>query len=331
MNESVEWWSSIRSFVNIALRDYVQHPYRTQKLDLKYVYSPIIDSPTPKGSLSQNIDRVESVCKYSDDVPELNQLDAVPLGDPTILPKLNAVTAIAATAIDLVHQEFPDGYQFSSPTWASLIEDIESNSLFGSDIEDCADQFSTRLINIRKAHEIEQTLPEIVHPDTAPEKESIIKKARRAVRESDVELLDSLHRCYVNCRWVPADFSAFDYREFEHLIKTLYTTQGYEATVAPKGPDGGIDLIAKKEDLQKLIQVKNVTKAISGPQLDQYVSLFEYHDVDEVVVVTSSSFTAPARKRSSQVDNELRLINGNDLAHNLTQARIAVPFSTDTA
>ena len=90
---------------------------------------------------------------------------------------------------------------------------------------------------------------------------------------------------------------------------------GYRCRLSPEGPDGGIDIIAHKDELGFeppiiKVQVKSAEGSVSEPvvsQLNGKVSAGEFG-----LLVTLGTFTPPARNFARNKSN-LRLIDGAEL------------------
>lgn len=102
---------------------------------------------------------------------------------------------------------------------------------------------------------------------------------------------------------------------FAQFIAHLLETMGYRTRVSPEGPDGGVDIVAHKDELgfePPIIKVQ--TKSGEGSVGDPIVSAL-YGKVgpgEFGLLVTLGSFTAQARSFSKSKSN-LRLIDGDEL------------------
>lgn len=109
-----------------------------------------------------------------------------------------------------------------------------------------------------------------------------------------------------------------DYNEFEELVAKVWRKKGYDAEVVPDGGgDGGIDVIATREDMgnteKVLIQAKRNSEdnKVSSPKVREYSGLKNQEDnVDKVYVVTTSSFTSNAKDVAKQ--NNVKTLNGKE-------------------
>jgi hypothetical protein len=109
-----------------------------------------------------------------------------------------------------------------------------------------------------------------------------------------------------------------DATEFEELIGKLWERRGWETHVTQPSHDGGVDVIATRDDpfsQKQLIQTKrfapdhNVTKEL----IEQYAPLKQVEEnVDVVVIITTGDFTESAQRRGTELN--IKLLNGVDLA-----------------
>jgi len=102
---------------------------------------------------------------------------------------------------------------------------------------------------------------------------------------------------------------------FAHFVAHLLQHMGYRTRVSPEGPDGGIDIIAHKDDLGFeppiiKVQVKSGEGSVGDPQVK---ALYGNVGVQEYgLFVTLGSFTKPAIGFAQGKAN-LRLIDGDEL------------------
>ncbi|MDO9585365.1 MAG: restriction endonuclease [Syntrophales bacterium] len=102
---------------------------------------------------------------------------------------------------------------------------------------------------------------------------------------------------------------------FAEFIAHLLNSMGYRTRVSPEGPDGGIDIIAHRDELGFeppiiKVQVKSTEGSIGDPVVSALygkVGTGEYG-----LLVTLGSFTAQARTFAKAKTN-LRLIDGDEL------------------
>jgi restriction system protein len=99
-----------------------------------------------------------------------------------------------------------------------------------------------------------------------------------------------------------------------HLFGHLLEAMGYKVKVAPEGPDGGVDIIAHKDEFGFEAPIKVQVKSNDGNVGDPAVSaLFgKLGKDDHGIIVTLGNFTKQAKDFSKSKTN-LRLIDGEEL------------------
>jgi restriction system protein len=102
---------------------------------------------------------------------------------------------------------------------------------------------------------------------------------------------------------------------FGYFVAHLLNTMGYRTRVSPEGPDGGIDIIAHKDELGFeppiiKVQVKSTEGSIGDPIVSQLYGKVGTNEFG--LLVTLGSFTPPAKAFAREKSN-LRLIDGEEL------------------
>lgn len=95
--------------------------------------------------------------------------------------------------------------------------------------------------------------------------------------------------------------------EFEEFVADVWAARGYETVVTQSSNDAGKDVVAKQNGRQVGIQAKRYrpSNRMGGPEIQQYGSLLHDETIDEVVIVTSSTFTNAAYRRAQEIGVEL--------------------------
>jgi len=109
--------------------------------------------------------------------------------------------------------------------------------------------------------------------------------------------------------------SAIDAYQFEHFVAHLLKCMGYHTRVTPKSGDGGVDVIAHKDELGFeppiiKVQCKQVTDPVGRPQVTQLLGNIEAGE--HGLFVTLGSFSKDARELDRSKPN-LRLVDGDQL------------------
>jgi restriction system protein len=102
---------------------------------------------------------------------------------------------------------------------------------------------------------------------------------------------------------------------FAHFVAQLLNTMGYRTRVSPEGPDGGIDIIAHKDELGFeppiiKVQVKSTEGSTGDPVVSQLYGKVGTNEFG--LLVTLGTFT-PQAKTFAREKHNLRLIDGEEL------------------
>lgn len=108
---------------------------------------------------------------------------------------------------------------------------------------------------------------------------------------------------------------------FAQFVAQLLAAMGYRTRVSPEGPDGGIDIIAHKDELGFeppiiKVQVKSGEGNVGSPEVQALYGTVESRE--HGLLVTLGSFTAVARGFARNKSN-LRLIDGDELVDLILQ------------
>jgi len=117
-------------------------------------------------------------------------------------------------------------------------------------------------------------------------------------------------------------FHQVDPFKFEELVAMVWRLLGYQTDVKRKTGDRGIDITATHPNNSNkiLIQVKrnSSNNKISSGQVRKYATLYQQEsNVDSIVIVTSSTFTDPAKQLAQDLD--IQAINGDQLAKTVSE------------
>ena len=101
-------------------------------------------------------------------------------------------------------------------------------------------------------------------------------------------------------------------REFEEFVSDLWSRRGWVTKVTPRSNDKGIDVIAEVDfpyPRRIVLQAKRYAEGntVGSAVVQQCASHSLENDVDEVVLVTTSTFTRGAREEAEQ--KNVKLVN----------------------
>ena len=102
---------------------------------------------------------------------------------------------------------------------------------------------------------------------------------------------------------------------FAHFVWHLLNSMGYRTRVSPEGPDGGIDIVAHRDELGFeppiiKVQVKSTEGKTGDPDVSALYGKVEANE--HGLLVTLGSFT-PQAKNFGRTKSNLRLIDGEEL------------------
>ncbi|ELY52507.1 restriction endonuclease [Natronolimnohabitans innermongolicus] len=152
---------------------------------------------------------------------------------------------------------------------------------------------------------------------------------RRALEQRDSSILaEHVNRIsrMEEAIWTTADLHSFHWADFEVLIGDLWAEMGYRTVVEKQTGDMGIDVVAENGRERIAIQVKNYAadNTVSNGVVRETGGLLP-RGFDRAIVVTSSSFTQPARDEARTYGDRLELVDGTRLVNLLNQSPLVPP------
>lgn len=108
-------------------------------------------------------------------------------------------------------------------------------------------------------------------------------------------------------------------REFEELVAELFAQQGFDVELTPETRDGGCDVIATKSisglPFMLLIECKKYVKEypVGVSLVRSLLGVQSDRKANKAVLVTTSSFTKPARQFAERQQHLISLVDINDL------------------
>ncbi len=100
---------------------------------------------------------------------------------------------------------------------------------------------------------------------------------------------------------------------FAHLVGALLRTMGYRTRISPAGADGGVDIVAHRDELGLeppivKVQVKSSEGSVSGPTIAELLGNMSPSDYG--LFVTLGTFSSQARAKAG---SRVRLIDGDEV------------------
>ncbi len=104
----------------------------------------------------------------------------------------------------------------------------------------------------------------------------------------------------------PGESGRMHWRDFELMVEEVFRRRGYAVHPTPSGADGGVDLVAARDDERLLIQCKHWNARQVGVKVvRELVGVMSAEGVQGGVVVTSGTFTLDAKRFAMQAGVEL--------------------------
>lgn len=100
--------------------------------------------------------------------------------------------------------------------------------------------------------------------------------------------------------------------DFEEYIAKFYEKLGYKIEeVTKKSGDQGADVVAYKDNLKYVIQVKFYSSPVGNKAVQEVVAAIGMYKADKGIVVTNNTFTESALELAQA--NNIELVNGNKI------------------
>lgn len=117
------------------------------------------------------------------------------------------------------------------------------------------------------------------------------------------------------------DIKKLSWKEFEDVIEAYYRERGYEVIhTGYDSADGGIDLIAKKENEKIIIQCKHwKAYKVDVKVIREMYGLMVTEKASKAIIITSGDFTEPAKEFIH--DKPIELIDGEKLIKLIDEVR----------
>jgi hypothetical protein len=115
-------------------------------------------------------------------------------------------------------------------------------------------------------------------------------------------------------------------RSFEEYVADVWRASGYTCRLTERSRDSGVDVVADRGDERLLIQVKRYTNRDVGIETVQRLAgllVDDEFDASRVLLVTTSGFTAAAKRRAGRISN-LELVDGAGLVSRGSDAGLSL-------
>jgi restriction system protein len=106
---------------------------------------------------------------------------------------------------------------------------------------------------------------------------------------------------------------AVSWKDFEFMVAEAFRRQGYQVEYSlGAGADGGVDLVLRKEGGKRFVQCKQWrNQSVGAPIIREQFGILTAEAADDVIIVTSGSFTPEAMAFAR--GKPIRLVDGPQL------------------
>jgi len=120
--------------------------------------------------------------------------------------------------------------------------------------------------------------------------------------------------------------------QFEEYVAEIFKVFGYRASTTRSSGDGGFDIRVEKNGKAAIVECKRFkpTNRVGVKLIREFESVVNYNQVDGGYFVTTSSFTQPAIDWANKTSTPITLIDGDDLAEWMQEARFG-PYALEDA
>lgn len=156
-----------------------------------------------------------------------------------------------------------------------------------------------------------------------------IQSVNNAIRTQSIEAITNKYNHIESLRgeiWDIETLRSMDWDTFEHVLGDLWAAEGYETTVTQGSADEGIDIIAENGTERVAIQAKRyAANNTVGNRTVRNTAGVLPRGFDQVIVVTTSSFTQPALDEARKYGDQVLLLNGVQTVQKLNQSGLVPP------
>lgn len=110
-------------------------------------------------------------------------------------------------------------------------------------------------------------------------------------------------------------------RQFERLVARIYQRKGYDVELTPPTRDFGADVLAEKDGIRTLIEVKHQRNPVGSSVVQRAIGATDFHDSQIASVVSLGGFTVGAEEAA--LNSPVTLWDAEDILDGLTLADLA--------
>lgn len=199
-----------------------------------------------------------------------------------------------------------------------------------SSIASASERVERQYSVLKSVEEVRKFITEVDTTHTSVNTENWEETIRESIQTSDPNVLNKIEDQIQQLSggiWKKKHLFQYSWQDFEYLIADLWAAKGYRTNVGKQVADMGIDVEAVSTSEKIAIQAKQYSESNKvGASVIRNTAGLLPRGYNRVVVVTSSSFTAPAIKESlTYRQNQMQLLNGSELISELNTSNLAPP------
>ena len=333
--------------VETLASEYAVHPDIDPTFDLEEFFRPALDDTDPQATVGSSrkqpfrstIERGRTLADAGVDlsVDEITTRLVEVANDQSIEARRRAayldycddLFAFAALTLEL-QKRYPSApvvtaVEHLSDAAAAVVSDDLREGLVS--IKYGAEELYRTAVVVRRADQLFAALSAVGEPQLGRAKATIGGTLDEAIAERDTDRIDTVAERLASVadgEWTRDDLLNCSHREFEVLVADLWREGGFDARATKYVQDYNIDVIAESNGTRELVQAKQYKRGntVGVSTVQRTAGLLVEFDADSVAVVTSSSFTENARESVERMDEQVRLVDGEQLCDLLTRSQL---------
>lgn len=111
------------------------------------------------------------------------------------------------------------------------------------------------------------------------------------------------------------DISALRPADFEQYVAVLFEKAGYRVRRKGGSGDHGVDLLVKRGGITSVVQCKRYEDTIGPSIVREFIGAMTNAGIEDGLLITTSDFTAGAKREARRAPYKIDLVNGERLVH----------------
>lgn len=333
--------------VETLASEYAVHPDIDPAFDLREFFQPALDDTDPEATVGSSrkqqfrstVERGRTLADAGVDLPVdgITERLVQVANDQSIGARRRAayldycddLFAFAALALEL-QERYPSAPvatavdRLAAAAESAARDDLDQGI---ASIEAGAEELYRTAVVVRRADQLFAALSAVGDQQLGRAKATIGGTLDEAIAERDMDRIDTVAErldSVSDGEWTRTDLLNCSHREFEVLVADLWREGGFNARATKYVQDYNIDVIAESDGTRELVQAKQYKRdnKVGVSTVQRTAGLLVEFDADSVAVVTSSSFTENARESVERMDEQVRLVDGEQLCDLLTRSQL---------